>query len=89
MAPTTVDRLRRALELNTAQLTDRESTVLAWRFAMDGGNSRTLAEVGEALGLSKEGVRQIQNRGLGKLRKALDDDQFIKDVHHYATPLVA
>ena len=69
-----VDRLRRALELNSAELTDRESAVLAWRFAMTGGKRSTLAEVGRVLGVSKERVRIIQNRGLAKLRKVLEAD---------------
>ena len=69
-----VDRLRRALELNSAELTDRESAVLAWRFAMTGGKRSTLAEVGRVLGVSKERVRMIQNRGLAKLRKVLEAD---------------
>ena len=69
-----IDRLRRALQLNSAQLTDRESAVLAWRFAMTGGKRSTLAEVGRVLGVSKERVRIIQNRGLAKLRKVLEAD---------------
>lgn len=69
-----VDRLRRALELNSAQLTARESAVLAWRFAMNGGKRSTLAEVGRVLGVSREGVRMIQNRGLAKLRAVLAAD---------------
>jgi RNA polymerase sigma factor (sigma-70 family) len=68
------ERLQRVLERNSAGLTNREWVVLARRFAMDGGDEQTLAQVGHTLGLSKERVRQIQNRALGKIRKALQAD---------------
>jgi RNA polymerase sigma factor (sigma-70 family) len=69
-----VDRLNRVLELNLGDLTDRESTVLTRRFAMKGGEALTLGQVGRTLGLSKERVRQIQNRALGKIREVLEAD---------------
>ncbi len=73
-----VDRLCRALELNSAQLTDRESMVLARRFPRDGRKELTLAEVGSTLGVSKERVRCIQNRGLAKLRQVLQADPVLQ-----------
>ena len=69
-----VDRLRRALDENHGELTERESTVLAGRFPVGGGLGRTLSEIGDALGLSKERVRQIQNAALSKLREVLEAD---------------
>jgi RNA polymerase primary sigma factor len=69
-----VDRLRRALDENHGELTERESTVLAGRFPVGGGLGRTLSEIGDALGLSKERVRQIQNSALSKLREVLEAD---------------
>jgi RNA polymerase primary sigma factor len=69
-----VDRLRRALHENQGELTERETTVLAGRFPVGGGLGRTLSEIGDALGLSKERVRQIQNSALGKLREVLEAD---------------
>jgi RNA polymerase primary sigma factor len=69
-----IDRLRRALDENHGELTERESTVLAGRFPVGGGLGRTLSEIGSALGLSKERVRQIQNTALGKLREVLEAD---------------
>lgn len=68
------DRLNRALTLNLGELTDREATVLEWRFPSDGGFARTLSEVGDAMGLSKERVRQIQRTALDKLREVLEAD---------------
>lgn len=69
-----VDRLRRALHENHGELTERETTVLAGRFPVGGGLGRTLSEIGDALGLSKERVRQIQNSALNKLREVLEAD---------------
>lgn len=51
-------------------LTDREKRILAHRFTPD-GPPPTLANVGRAVGLSKERVRQVQAEALEKLRRAL------------------
>ncbi|UCE61605.1 MAG: sigma-70 family RNA polymerase sigma factor [Phycisphaerales bacterium] len=72
-----VDRLQRVLQRNSAHLTDRERHVLARRFAICGGDEQTLSKVGQTLGLSKEGTRQIQNRGLSKIRKVLEADPIL------------
>jgi RNA polymerase primary sigma factor len=68
------DRLSRALDLNLGELSDQETMVLSWRFPMGGGVGRTLGEVGDAMGLSKERVRQIQKSALEKLRQVLEAD---------------
>jgi len=69
-----VDRISRVMSENLGELNDREAKVVAWRFPMDGSPSRTLGEIGSAMGLSKERVRQIQKRALTKLRDVLDAD---------------
>jgi RNA polymerase primary sigma factor len=69
-----VDRLNQALDQNLAELSERETLVLGWRFPKDGTSGLTLGQVGEAIGLSKERVRQIQDRALGKLRAVLAAD---------------
>lgn len=68
------DRLERILDENRGDLTDREAMVIGWRFPRNGAPRRTLGEVGEAIGLSKERVRQIQQRALEKLRGVLETD---------------
>ncbi len=68
------DRVRRALDENLGELTDREAAVLGWRFPMRGGRSLTLGEIGAAIGLSKERARQIQEQALSKLREVLEAD---------------
>jgi len=67
---------------NAADLTTTERMILAERFGMkrDGRKSssdpKTLREVAEVFGVTKERVRQIQNRALAKLRTALDEQVF-------------
>lgn len=72
------DRIARILRENRGELTDRESIILDWRFPMDGSPGMTLGEVGEAIGLSKERVRQIQNSALTKLRRVFPADPVLQ-----------
>jgi len=72
-----IDRLERAMRHNLGNLTELESKVLAQRFPADYGSPRTFREIGEAIGLSKERVRQIQNVALAKLRDVLDADPLL------------
>src|SRR5271163_2304887 len=53
-------------------LDPREATILRARFGLDGGSERTLEEVGEKFGVTRERVRQIQNIALRKLRKMIE-----------------
>lgn len=75
-----VEELRGIMRENTAELSAVEVTVLQARFALarvhglDGDNPKTLEQVGSLIGVTKERVRQIQNRALAKLREKLHDD---------------
>ncbi len=53
-------------------LDEREATILRYRFGLDGGNERTLEEVGQRFGVTRERVRQIQNIALNKLRRMIE-----------------
>ena len=50
----------------------REATILRYRYGLDGGTEKTLEEVGEKFGVTRERVRQIQNLALRKLRKMIE-----------------
>jgi RNA polymerase primary sigma factor len=59
------EELTRALE----RLKPRMRFVLALRFGLDGEKPRTLEEVGDALGITRERVRQLETRALRELRQ--------------------
>ena len=54
----------------------REQLILTLRFGLEGESPRTLIEVSKVLGVSKERVRQIQDRALTKLRALPAGDEF-------------
>ncbi len=60
------------LEEMVKKLDPREATILRFRFGLDGGAEKTLEEVGEKFGVTRERVRQIQNIALRKLRKMIE-----------------
>jgi RNA polymerase primary sigma factor len=62
----------RMLQEMVKTLDPREATILRYRFGLDGGTEKTLEEVGEKFGVTRERVRQIQNIALNKLRKMIE-----------------
>jgi RNA polymerase primary sigma factor len=65
------DDLQQVLAL-VEKLDPRDAAVLRMRFGLDGEEPRTLKEIGECLGLTRERVRQIERAALGKLREQLE-----------------
>src|SRR5678815_2512725 len=62
----------RMLQEMVKTLDPREATILRARFGLDGGKQKTLEEVGQKFGVTRERVRQIQNIALKKLRKMIE-----------------
>jgi RNA polymerase primary sigma factor len=80
------DELSELLEV----LDDRERKIIFERYGLDGGEPKTLEEIGKKFGVTRERIRQLQNMALAKLRRALakrekpivrrDPIQFLKPV---------
>ena len=60
--------LAEALTEILGTLTDREADVLRMRFGMFDGRTHTLEEVGQIFGVTRERIRQIENKAIRKLR---------------------
>jgi RNA polymerase primary sigma factor len=65
-----VDRQLMASQLRSALgcLSQREATIMSMRFGLYDGNPHTLDEIGRALGLTRERIRQLEKQSLSKLR---------------------
>jgi RNA polymerase sigma factor (sigma-70 family) len=70
-----VGELKTIVERNLAQLTDVEQTVIRRRFnwQQEQPTPLTLDEVGQIIGVTKERVRQIQNKALLKIRRLMEE----------------
>lgn len=66
-----IEVVRNVLRRNLAGLTDVEMTVLRFRFELGDVERHTLEEIGTLIGVSKERVRQIQEKALEKLRRVV------------------
>ena len=63
------DQLELVSESLISSLDEREANVIRAYFGLGGQERRTLGEIGVTLGVTRERVRQIRNRALGKLRR--------------------
>lgn len=61
------EKIHQALD----ELSCRERDVVALRFGLQDGQDRTLEEVGQALGVTRERIRQIEDKAIGKLKHPL------------------
>lgn len=70
------DEVKRIVIENRADLTDVERTVIEHRFGLEHGaeteKPMTLEQVGQIIGVTKERVRQIQNKAMEKIRLELE-----------------
>jgi RNA polymerase primary sigma factor len=66
------DCLHHVMDMLTT-MDQREATVLRMRFGLDSHEPRTLKEIGEQLGLTRERVRQIETEALNKMADTLED----------------
>ncbi len=60
------------------KLPEREAVILRYRFGLDGDDERTLEEVGQKFGVTRERIRQLQNIALNKLRKMIQKREAVK-----------
>jgi len=70
-----IDELKTIVDRNLADLSTVEETVIRRRFNWDqtDDSSLTLEDVGKIIGVTKERVRQIQNKALAKIRVVMED----------------
>lgn len=74
------DNLREHIDGWLAELPEKQSEVLARRFGLAGFEKATLEEVGRAIGLTRERVRQIQVEGLRSLRAIMEKHGLSSDM---------
>jgi RNA polymerase primary sigma factor len=70
-----IDELKHIVDRNLADLTNVEQTVIRRRFNWQeqAESPLTLEEVGKIIGVTKERVRQIQNKALAKIRQVMEE----------------
>ena len=66
------------------QLSPKERDVLIMRYGLnEDGQKTTLEEIGNRYGVSRERIRQIENRAISKLKKLCKNNNFNKNLKHY------
>jgi len=67
-----------------AQLSTKEKDVLIMRFGLDDdGKKKTLEEIGARYGVSRERIRQIENRAISKLKKLVKNNKEIRGMKNF------
>ena len=69
----TNEDLNSQLDSLLSVLDKRERSIIDQRFGLTGRSPRTLEQLGDRFGVTRERIRQLQNRALEKMRDALDD----------------
>jgi RNA polymerase sigma factor (sigma-70 family) len=62
-------QVRRGVDACLGHLTAREALIVRWRYGLDADEPQTLQAIGDVLGLSRERVRQLEERAFAKLRQ--------------------
>jgi RNA polymerase primary sigma factor len=70
------DTAREAIRRMLLGLNDRERKIIVSRFGLEGTCPKSLNQLGKELGITKERVRQIENRARGKLREIAEAQKF-------------
>lgn len=66
------------------QLSPKERDVLIMRYGLnEDGQKKTLEEIGNRYGVSRERIRQIENRAISKLKKLCKNNNFNRNLKHY------
>jgi len=73
------ERFAKQMEECLHELNEKQREILCRRFGLEGYDKQTLEEVGEAVGLTRERVRQIQMTGLKALRQIMLEHGIDKD----------
>lgn len=72
---TLLEDAKELLENSLSTLKEREKKIIRLYFGLDDGKSKTLEEIGQILGISKERTRQIKEKALRRLRQPLRLDR--------------
>jgi RNA polymerase primary sigma factor len=63
------EELKQSIQEMLEQLTPQEKKIIIMRFGLDGNEPKTLREIGELLGISRERVRQLETRAKKKMKE--------------------
>ncbi|WP_371663739.1 RNA polymerase sigma factor [Streptomyces sp. NBC_00280] len=60
--------LQETIQSILAEMTPREAGIISLRYGLSGGRTRTLEEIGQVYGVTRERIRQIESKTMSKLR---------------------
>ena len=75
--------LKKDIETVVSQLKEREQAVVRMRFGLNEFGRKTLEEIGSRYGVSRERIRQIENRAISKLKKICKNHNLSKSLKNY------
>lgn len=72
------EMLKHHLSVALSRLPDREAHILKLRYGLEDGEAHTLEEVGKAIGVTRERVRQLEAQAINRLRRS-SSHQILRD----------